>query len=60
MKCVEDEKWSGWTVNADEPCNFSTMKIIQKLTPGVSLCCFKSIQYKVSQGISSISRTYAS
>uniref|UniRef100_A0A0R3RZ09 Cytochrome P450 n=1 Tax=Elaeophora elaphi TaxID=1147741 RepID=A0A0R3RZ09_9BILA len=42
MKCVEDEKWDQWVVDADEPCNLSSMKIIQKLTPGeiINQCRF--------------------
>ncbi|VDK74607.1 unnamed protein product [Litomosoides sigmodontis] len=45
MKCVEDERWNGWTVNADEPCDFSAMKIIQKLTPGeiINQCRFLTL-----------------
>lgn len=40
MKCVDDEKWDKWVVNTDEPCDLSSIKIIQKLTPGVSSFCF--------------------
>ncbi|EJW80118.1 cytochrome P450 family protein [Wuchereria bancrofti] len=32
MKCVEDDEWDDWIVDADKPCNISSMKIIPKLT----------------------------
>ncbi|EFO20328.2 cytochrome P450 family protein [Loa loa] len=42
MKCVEDDEWDDWEVDADKPCDVANIKIIQKLTPGeiINQCRF--------------------
>ncbi|MCP9263180.1 hypothetical protein DINM_006522 [Dirofilaria immitis] len=42
MKCVEDDEWNDWVLDAERPCDVSSIKIIQKLTRGeiISQCRF--------------------
>uniref|UniRef100_A0A915Q2G8 Cytochrome P450 n=1 Tax=Setaria digitata TaxID=48799 RepID=A0A915Q2G8_9BILA len=44
MKRMEDNEWNDWAVDADGPCDVSSIKIIQKLTRGeiVNQCRFLS------------------
>lgn len=52
MKCAEDDEWDDWVVDADKPYDASSVKIIQKLTLGVSSFSFKfvtSMQCQIQQ-----------